>query len=422
MKAMIVALLSLALAIFFSLWTFTLTDAQLLYSNLTPWVTFQHTMMEIGKNIPLTVGVYIVLCVFAFALYGYVVRRHVMFINAPKKIIGVILCALTILAISNPALSYDIFNYIFDARLVLVYHKDPHFTAAFDYMQTDEWTRFMRNVFFPTTYGYVWTALSLVPSFLGFGKFVLTFLAFKAYVGIGLGLLLYIQLQILTRYGKGSLKKNFLSLFLFFGSPFVLIEVLSSGHNDVFMMVLAFASLFLLFPGNLFVGQKIPKTVRAFGFCVLRLLVSFALLYASAQVKRSTALLLPIWGAFSFGLLVHFLPVPKIVSKLYVFGMQWWADASAVLLFLPLFTGLSRQFQPWYLLWSFSCIPFIKSTWLRVLLICFSFTSIMRYVPYLSVRVYSEQLLFYSKIVTWSAVPLWLILVCTYYAYKRLRA
>lgn len=283
------------------------------------------------------------------------------------------------LLISNPGLSYDLFNYLFDARLVLKYHLDPHVASAITYQGIDPWVSYMRNTFFPTTYWYAWTAIPLVPYMFGLGKFILTFWAFKAWT-----LVAFVGLFLIDR----SLIKKPERLMLFFLNPLVLLELLMNGHNDVWMMVTAHL-------GVLFLWKMLE--VKGKARQLLSLGLSLLFLGISSEVKRATALLLPLWVALPF--------TTRSLKPL----KAYWADLAALLMFAPLLTPLSRQFNPWYLVWSLSFLPFAKTKLVRVSLICFSVTSTLRYLPILWNTVYSEQQLFTSKMITWSAVPLILI-------------
>ncbi|HSW89971.1 MAG TPA: hypothetical protein VLH19_03825 [Patescibacteria group bacterium] len=388
MKSKIRALLGCAVAISFLyfLWSFALTDRSLIYSQNTAFLVFQNFLWRLGENRALITGVYVFLVLSMFLLYWAVHRdiENIIKLRNKRFLIATVFAFLGFFVISNPALSYDLFNYIFDARMVLQYHVDPHVHAAIEYNAVDPWVRFMRNIFFPTTYGYVWTAISLVPYLIGLGKFLTVFVSFKLYMLLSYYVLFVIQHRAL----KASAK----SLFLFFASPLVLLETLSSGHNDLWMMALALASIALIF-------QK-PKRNAV--------LLSLILLIASAFIKRSTVLLAPIWLLFVFGNFPWFRKISQLLRP-------WWADIGALLLFIPLLTPLSRFFNPWYLLWPLSFMPFMRSKLLRTFLICFSLTSSLRYVPILWIGVYSDKLDTIQKIITWSAVP---IAVCIYLLLK----
>ena len=387
------------LSLTFFLFSYTQTDLSLLYSSHPVFVGIQNQFWLLGADKQITTIVYIILATAFSVLYIWVItRKDIKLLPSRSNIWWLIPASLLLLALSNPVLSYDLFNYIFDAKLVVHYHLDPHVTSAFSFSGKDNWVRFMRNVYFPTTYGYMWTALSLVPFILGLGKFLSVFVFFKLYMLSSFTLLLGVMYWM---------KRELKPLLFFFVSPLVLFETLTSGHNDLWMMLLAFISLALLMP------RKLEKKSVFW-----RLAISFACLYASAEIKRSTVLLLPIWIMLGMGLLSQFISVPKYLLIAYKRISAYWADLSAILLFIPLLTPLSRQFHPWYLLWSFSFLPFIKNKLLRIILITFSITSLYRYTPILLTGMYSVEIEAVQRTITWTAVPLSLL---TWFGLRTLR-
>lgn len=367
----------------FFLWSYALTDRALTLTQIAPFLHFQQFMWRFADNHVLQAWIYVVIILGLIFSYLWLLRDF-------KKYPVLMIIIPVIFAFSMNALSYDLYNYIFDAKLVLVYHLDPHTSAAIDFIKIEPWVAFMRNIVYPTTYGYAWTAISLVPSFLGFGKLLTTFLAFKLYALLAFGLMLLLVRRMLKQLAYQSLQVQS-RLISFFAMPLVLIEILSSAHNDVWMMLAALFSFWLVFP------QKQTKNY------LLKLILSIAFLFISIQVKRATLLLIPIWLLF-----VLFSLKPQLKFK--ALFMDWWGDLAAILMFLPLFTELSRRFHPWYLIWPLTFLPFVKSKFIKTLLICFSITSLLRYVPFLYTGIYSvptEQL---QVMVTWSAVPVALII------------
>ncbi|MDO8515495.1 MAG: hypothetical protein Q7S14_03265, partial [bacterium] len=128
----------------------------------TPWfLQFKETMINLGYyNRPLSTLAFIILVL-------------LLYILKPKKIILAIggLCLISLF--SYPFLSHDFFNYIFDARIITTYHLNPYFYKALDF-PADDWIRFMQWTHRTYPYGPVWLIVTLIPSFLGFSKFILT--------------------------------------------------------------------------------------------------------------------------------------------------------------------------------------------------------------------------------------------------------
>jgi flagellar biosynthesis protein FliQ len=175
-----------------------------------------------------------------------------------------------------------------------------------------------------------------------------------------------------------------------------------NAHNDIWMMVLAHLGVLLLFQSM----KKVSKVSMPFSRRTLFFVASLVLLGASTQIKRATLLLVPVWVMIVCLTIAQNRVKDSKITALLGKLQQYWADIAGLLLFLPLLTDLSRQFHPWYLLWSFSFVPFMRNRVLRSVFIIFTFTSALRYIPILWVGVYSEQLISISKVITWSALPL----------------
>ena len=115
----------------------------------------------------------------------------------------------------------------------------------------------------------------------------------------------------------------------------------------------------------------------------------------SASIKFATIVLAPI---------VILLITARLIKKLPAYFERvtaWWPEISAILLFFPLFTDRSQQFHPWYLIWSLSFVPFVRSVWIRYMLVAFSFASLFRYLPYLYLGNYTADELTQEKMITW---------------------
>ena len=225
----------------YAIYSFALTDPNIIYSNNKVFLQFQQYMWGIGyQNRFLSILIYFILISLIFSIYFYTLRQiktKKISISSATKIL---LASIVILIFSNPALSHDIFNYIFNARMLVDHGANPHIKTAWDFT-SDSWTRFVQNAHSPAPYGYGWTGISIVPYILGFKRLKTTMLAFKLLVGSFLYLLVYFQKKL----GKIFKIKNLeILIFTFILNPLVLIETFSNGHNDAVMMGLLFASMY----------------------------------------------------------------------------------------------------------------------------------------------------------------------------------
>src|SRR3989344_1275774 len=229
---------------FLSIYSYSQIDLNLTLLQ-TPWfLNFKDTMVSLGYfNRQLSTLIFTLLLILLFAGYWKLKDSFPPKGKNWKLMIG----GLVVLSlISYPFLSHDFFNYMFDARIVTSYHLNPYFFKALDF-PSDTWIRFMQWTHRTYPYGPVWLAITVVPSALGFGKFILTMLNLK---------LLFIGAYPLSCYVIYKLKPNNVALFAL--NPLVIIESLYSPHLDLVMLALALLALLKFKWLNIFlsVGTK----------------------------------------------------------------------------------------------------------------------------------------------------------------------
>lgn len=242
-----------------------------------------------------------------------------------------------------PFFSYDIFNYLFNAKMVLIYHANPYIQTALNF-SFDPLIRFMHNVHTPAPYAYGWTGISLLPGLAWLtGKFTLAFWAMKLFIAIfWLG-----QLWILKKLVNRLFPQELWRFTLFAFSPLVLIETLINGHNDVVMMFLALLSYWFYLNSAKF---------KALFFIIL-----------SASMKYVTILLLPFYYLQGLSLKAKKIDLPTFFS---------------VILFLAMFTR-PDQLHSWYLIWAFSFAVLSQSKWIISFFTALTLGALLRYAPYL---------------------------------------
>ncbi len=440
------------MVVIFSIWSFlyaifsfALTDPNLVLMQFDAYLQFQNWMWQVVFSNPiLLTTIYVLLLTTGFGIYFSILRklwsaealreaypptllekiierlRTRLFwedIFSPKyrSLLLKYLLIILPLLFSYNALSHDVFNYMFNAKMVVKYGANPHQQTALDF-SNDLWVRFMHNTHTPAPYGYGWTAVSVIPYVLGFGKFITTWLSFRVFSILSI-LALYVALQFFSLALRRKYM-NLFELFIVFCNPLFLLEVVSNVHNDLWMLAPAIVSLGLAF--QLVREKYVPERW---------LLISAALLAFSITIKFATILLLIPWlfllilhalKLYSLGKLAAQFEYPFSVSVLNA-GMNLITDKlyylvpflSSILLFIPLITARSQQFHPWYLLWSFVWLPFVKNKIWRIVLLSFSVTSMVRYIPWLWTGGFEDGVLTYQKAITWLPV---LLVVVAYYA------
>lgn len=371
---------SLLLGAFFS---YSFTDPNLvissnqLYWQWQQWLWhtwFDHPALQAETYAWILTGQWLTFCFFVWQC-----RRQSRDYWTGKRAVFIGLCVFGTVIFSYNALSHDVFNYMFNARTVLQYQANPHVKTALDFVG-DPWLRFMHNTHTPAPYGYGWTVLSLLPYLLGGGKFLSTWLLFRAMAvasAIACGVVLWHWLE-----AAGHKKRRWLLLVLGC-SPYLVSEVVVNSHNDLWMMLPALTSLYLL-----------DRWRQQRGWW--RVGVAGLLLLISISIKLATVVLLPLF----FLILIrrwyrqHF-------KKLATFNVAELALVASMLMFIPLLTARSQYFHPWYLLWSMAWLPLIERKWWWAVLAGLAISSSYRYLPWIQAGGYEHPVVFHQQLVTW---------------------
>jgi len=329
-------------------YSFTQVDLNLTLSKWSIWQVAQKFFQQIGYfNRPLSVVFYSFLIFLLFGFYGLflilVKNRRIK----RQQLWFLIIVMTVILSFSYNAFSYDLFNYIFDAKIITYYQRNPYVYKALDFPQ-DPMLTFMHwtHRFYP--YGPFWLVLTVPLSFVGLNLFLPTFFLFKFLISLSfLGTAYFIE-KILN---KISPKESLFGLAFYAFNPLVIIEGLVSSHNEMPMMFFALFSFFL------FLNKE--KTF------------SWIMLVISAGIKFATILILPIYFLYhykekqaSFSILVKLIVILMIVAVIIATART--------------------NFQPWYLL---MVIPYAsllaKKYYVLIPVFVISFFSLSHYIPFL---------------------------------------
>jgi len=332
-------------------YSFTQIDLGLTLTRISFWQIIQRDFQLIGYfNRPLSTVFYLGILLVLFGFYLLILRSVQKGWLTSKQVWQLILVTAFILWLSYNAFSYDLFNYIFDAKVVTYYQQNPYQHKALDF-PGDPMLGFMHWTHRLYPYGPLWLVFTVPLSFLGLQKLVPTMILFKGLAVLGyLGSCWSID-KILA---KTKPKSRLIGLSVFAFSPLVVIESLVSAHNDILMMALVlFGFWFLLSRKSLF------------GWLMLAL---------SAGVKFATLLLAPVF------LLINFWQKQKREinwEKLWLF--------SFFLMVAAILAAIKRdELKPWYLLYP---LPFLalmpEKKWLFWPMTGLSLGALLHYAPFL---------------------------------------
>src|SRR3990167_10802045 len=235
------------LYVFLAVFSYAYVDLNLTLAQNSQLLSFVGLMQQLGYyHRPQATLIYLILIIFTFSFFIF----NLCFFYKSKVSLNYLKASTIIntliLIFAYPFLSSDLFNYLFDAKIILNYHSSPYTNRPLDFPQ-DEWLRFMRWTHRYSPYGPLWLALSLIPAAAGFGKFVLNFLIFKIFIALFHLLNAYLIWKIL---GKINTKMSTFGTAFYALNPLFLIEGAANAHNDVVLASFMLASVYFVVAGK----------------------------------------------------------------------------------------------------------------------------------------------------------------------------
>lgn len=332
-------------AFFLLAYSFTQVDLSLTLSQLSIWQIIQRAFQQIGYfNRPLSTLIFLVLVGLLFVLYSYTLFQIKKKKINRKYLFTIILGVSGILFFSYNAFSYDLFNYIFDAKVFTFYFQNPYFHKAQDF-PNDPMLSFMHWTHRLYPYGPTWLLTTIPLSFFGLNIFLLTFYLFKMISVVSFILSALLIEKIAKKIGVNAL----FAVAVFSLNPLVIAESLVSSHNEIFMISLALFSLLAFFEG------KIIKSAFWLAF--------------SVGVKFATVFMFP---AF-------------LAKKFFNIDNNGFFIILSVSMLVGLFLATFRTtFQPWYLLFVLPFTAFIsEKRYVFIPTFIMSIVGLTYYAPYI---------------------------------------
>ncbi|MDO8621133.1 MAG: hypothetical protein Q7R31_02540 [Candidatus Levybacteria bacterium] len=365
------------------LYSFTQVDLSLTLSRWSVWQIIQKYFQHIGYfQRPLSAFLYVAVILLLYIFYFLFLSKAYSNKISKRQVWFLIISVSIILAFSYNAFSYDLFNYIFDAKIITYYQQNPYIHKALDY-PGDPMLSFMHWTHRAYPYGPIWLLLTVPLSFLGFKIFLLTFFLFKFLMAISfIGTVFFIG-KILK---KISPQYELFGIVFFALNPLVIIESLVSAHNDIVMMFFAILSIYL------FMNNKYAR--------------SLLLLILSIGVKFASAILIPIFIAS------------------YFFRKYSWEKITLLITIGMITTivvaSIRTNFQPWYLLYA---LPFAallaRKYFILIPSLVITFFSLLQYAPFIYLGNWNPPVPMILSYLTNSSILLSLLIVIVWFS-KRL--
>ncbi|MBI5356971.1 hypothetical protein HZB78_05200 [Candidatus Collierbacteria bacterium] len=322
----------------FTIYSYTQVDLNLTLSSNPIYQSIQSQLTNIGYfNRPQSTIIFFSLLTLLSTFYFLLSAFSEKWYLSHKQLWILIIGSGLILTLSYPAFAHDIFNYIFDARTVVKYGQNPYFTTPLNFPD-DDWTRFMRWTHVGSVYPPGWLITTVPFYLLGFGKFTLTLLSFKL-----LGLISFLSSSwlILKIAGRRA-------WILWSFNPMVLIESLSSVHNEITMVAFTLLAFYII---DVKKGLALPSARPGL---IKKIAPSLCIIFAGL-IKYTSFLLLP------------FLRKPIYAA------IAAWVGAIAFF--------FAREINPWYILLPVAISFMSKNKYLVSLSLVSSLLIMYRYYP-----------------------------------------
>lgn len=305
----------LATLLVFAVFSYTQVDLNLTLFNFKPYLNIQDQLNQLGYyHRPENTTIFFLILILLNLFYLFFLKQSFRGRLKNNQVRNLVIITGIILFLGYNVFSHDLFNYLFDARIITTYHLNPYIYKPLDF-PSDTWIRFMHWVHVPSVYPPLWILISLVPSFLGLGKFALTLYLFRA---------LFFLSYLSSCFFIYKITRSNFAVILFALNPLVLAEGLLSPHVDMVMASFGLAAIYF------FLNAKLIK--------------SYVFWLISIGIKYITLVFLPIFNK----------PALKLLGKNQWLKGIFWLSVLGVLV-LSYFKGL----QTWYLLLPLSTLPLV---------------------------------------------------------------
>src|SRR3989344_755279 len=344
--------------------SYAYVDLNLNFTTNPLVLDFVSTLQGLGYyNRPLSTNIFVLILLAAFSSFSLNIYLFCRKKTGLKYLKLSILSSLS-LVFAYPFLSSDIFNYMFDAKIITLYHQNPYTHRAMDF-PADDWIRFMRWVHRYSPYGPLWLGLSIIPTILGLGKFISTLFAFKIFIAAFHLLNAYLIYKILKIVNNSQ---ALIGTALYALNPLIIIEGLANSHNDVVLAAFTLLGIYFLLSNK-----------KAYTYLSLTLGIA---------VKYIPILSLPGYAAY-FKAKNNFKAL--VITNVAIFSV-FTIVYSTVKITVPFVSGGATQvqFQPWYLFWILPYLAILPIFISIVATVIISASALLRYVPFLYFGIWSQ--------------------------------
>lgn len=397
-----------------------------------------------------------------FFIYVYCIKNSNKIFKKTKSIIIFVAIISITFSLVIPFTSRDVYSYIASGWIDSNYHENPYYTSVTQITKNNPNDQMFRKVADcwrgePVVYGPIWTLICKVLTSFSGGNLTIALFIFK------IANLMIHLLNCLIIY-KITNKKKFIVIYGL--NPLILFEALSNVHNDIFVILFILLAIYfiykkknialsiifiamataikyftiLLVPFIVLYGlkdkEKITEKIKyilIYALEFIGIIVVFYLIYLRdlkvlsgitlQQTKYNRSILcmlyfclgenvaniiknilLGIFVAFYIATILDMIKNNKKVRSIFAVIRKYN-------IYLLAFTFiLITNFNPWYIMWLFPTIMFLKKNSINTI-INLSFASQIANIC--SFAFYNEN--------AWTSIPYWLIMIITTFILSLIR-
>ena len=211
-----------------------------------------------------------------FLLYILIIKKRKTIFTSKKSIFILIAVVSLLFAVIIPYTSTDVYSYIANGWSAAHYGENPYYVSTGEIVDSTGQNEPMFNKvancwrYETVVYGPLWTGICTILSWLSFGNIDIALIIFK------LANLIVHLLNCMIIY-KITRKKLFVILYGL--NPFILFEALSNVHNDIFIILfILLAIYFTIRKKNLFVAVAFVALATAIKYLAI-LILPFIVIY-----------------------------------------------------------------------------------------------------------------------------------------------
>jgi hypothetical protein len=213
-------------------------------------------VMRDAHNLPV-VALLFLLLVLTYSLYFFFVRLSGVSRGWFGTVIIFTVVFVAILIIAPPFMSADLYGYIYRSMAVSTAHINPYVIppSATAFASITPWSAGVMP------YGPLFTTYGILLQRVSGLSLAANLVTFRM-LNVVLFFLCALVIYKILRINKPEFSRQGVALFLW--NPFILIEVINNGHNDIMMLLFILLSIYFLFRKNVLMSVL----MLAFGFLI----------------------------------------------------------------------------------------------------------------------------------------------------------